>query len=774
MRIKKTLLFRMIIIIIIIISLPVFVILLYYHPQSSKILEQRIITEISTTNAQIQQLVDLELGNVFRVWMSLQSSPYVKPLGQKAKYREKCRICDEIRNQMIQSKVINNIIVSFHNDKLLYTPTGTISKSFFGDKLFRYYQMDQRNLLDLLQRNRTPLIRATELINPIAFQQSNKYIKCISFLFPLPATSKFAYGSLLVLIDEEKLLRSVKTITETQRGTFLITNYDGSFITGSGDFLPEVVTQRLQSIIRSKKDLKENILAIGGEEFFISIIPSKQFDLLYVTMLPATQGMVELKYLWTKTIFMIFTIIIVGVFCFLILLQCNYRPIVSIIELLSRSAQDEFSAILSENNISEIDLIQRAVKDLVNMNAILSCRARESENLLRDLRLQKLITGEWPEWSDLDEMGEELGIPVVNRYFIVGVISFEASKANKNVNLMQILDFLNKIQNDNDNIVGRFLPGLNYSQIFVLISSAYRDIEAIKVYSRQVLRNIKQWQNNLLLKMGIGIFTQNIENLSDSALLAMDTLDYLLSKDWNGESILAYEDMLRETSSFQDYPIDVIYNLKRSILVGNFEQMEAHISRIQDIITSRSTPIYVAKVLFVQTVIVLIDCLKQYKPEYQTERLEEFDVFKNMNRYSIQEMSDRISIYSKELSTVMQTKLAEGSERISIKDVLDYIMRNYLEANFSIKTLADEFGMTVPNMSYFFKQHTGVTFQQYVTNLKMEKAKHLLTQTELSLEAIAKNLCYSNASSFCRAFKKVVGISPREFRSSQYKNASTN
>ena len=67
-------------------------------------------------------------------------------------------------------------------------------------------------------------------------------------------------------------------------------------------------------------------------------------------------------------------------------------------------------------------------------------------------------------------------------------------------------------------------------------------------------------------------------------------------------------------------------------------------------------------------------------------------------------------------------------------------------------------------MSAAFKKRYGITFQDYVGQMKIAKAKQLLLSDTMDIEEISNLLNYSNSSSFGRAFKKVTGNTPGEYR----------
>ena len=66
--------------------------------------------------------------------------------------------------------------------------------------------------------------------------------------------------------------------------------------------------------------------------------------------------------------------------------------------------------------------------------------------------------------------------------------------------------------------------------------------------------------------------------------------------------------------------------------------------------------------------------------------------------------------------------------------------------------------------SKIFKEATGENFIEYLTNLRIEKAKELLDNTEMSMKEICLEVGYSNPNYFSRIFKKSVGVSPTEYK----------
>jgi AraC family transcriptional regulator len=94
------------------------------------------------------------------------------------------------------------------------------------------------------------------------------------------------------------------------------------------------------------------------------------------------------------------------------------------------------------------------------------------------------------------------------------------------------------------------------------------------------------------------------------------------------------------------------------------------------------------------------------------------------------------------------------------------LMVTHLEDNFSLGRLAREAGMSEFHFSRAFKKTTGIKPSQYFINLRMERARRLLRETNRSIIEIGLNVGYTSPSHFARIFHREVGISPSRYRRS--------
>ncbi|MDF2647301.1 MAG: hypothetical protein K0Q73_3106 [Paenibacillus sp.] len=99
-----------------------------------------------------------------------------------------------------------------------------------------------------------------------------------------------------------------------------------------------------------------------------------------------------------------------------------------------------------------------------------------------------------------------------------------------------------------------------------------------------------------------------------------------------------------------------------------------------------------------------------------------------------------------------------------IHDIKQYIQESYHDSNLSLQHLSDLFGIQIKTLSRLFKEECGEKFVDYVAYVRIENAKRLLEETDLSIREIGERSGYVHSFSFIRVFKKEVGSTPGDYR----------
>ena len=98
-----------------------------------------------------------------------------------------------------------------------------------------------------------------------------------------------------------------------------------------------------------------------------------------------------------------------------------------------------------------------------------------------------------------------------------------------------------------------------------------------------------------------------------------------------------------------------------------------------------------------------------------------------------------------------------------INQILDFVQENFTR-ELSLDDVAEHVNLSAGYLSNYFKGKMGMTFVDYLTKLRIEKAKELLMHSNEKIYRIAEQVGYKNSQYFVTIFKKKTGVTPEEYR----------
>ena len=141
------------------------------------------------------------------------------------------------------------------------------------------------------------------------------------------------------------------------------------------------------------------------------------------------------------------------------------------------------------------------------------------------------------------------------------------------------------------------------------------------------------------------------------------------------------------------------------------------------------------------------------------------------NNESIMDIMDRCFSYdvlhqllAEKVASFFSDNDSSVSENKIIYLIKTYIANHYSNANLSVKDISDYAHLSVSYLCTFFKSETGTTLNQYITEYRMDKAKQLLMDPRNKITEISDKVGYNDGNYFGKSFKKIVGLSPSDYR----------
>jgi AraC-like DNA-binding protein len=136
-----------------------------------------------------------------------------------------------------------------------------------------------------------------------------------------------------------------------------------------------------------------------------------------------------------------------------------------------------------------------------------------------------------------------------------------------------------------------------------------------------------------------------------------------------------------------------------------------------------------------------------------------------MSAKQYEAMVKLLSIFAQHISVVSNQIVVhrEHSESPVIKRAKDFIVENQAE-DLSLGQVAKAVNTSVFHFCKMFKKATGLNFTEYVSRVRVEKARNLLLNPNLRISEIAYEVGFQSLTHFNRVFKKITGQSPTDYR----------
>ena len=109
------------------------------------------------------------------------------------------------------------------------------------------------------------------------------------------------------------------------------------------------------------------------------------------------------------------------------------------------------------------------------------------------------------------------------------------------------------------------------------------------------------------------------------------------------------------------------------------------------------------------------------------------------------------------------------NSKIDIHSIIQYIAENYNKELY-LEGMAHEFNTSGKYLSKLFISKLGISFLEYLNNLRINKAKILLVETKKTITEIYQEVGFNNRNTFMRVFKKVMGLNPSDYRKANLRN----
>lgn len=236
------------------------------------------------------------------------------------------------------------------------------------------------------------------------------------------------------------------------------------------------------------------------------------------------------------------------------------------------------------------------------------------------------------------------------------------------------------------------------------------------------------------------------------------------------------EELQKSEESISHRPLEEEYSFYHAVSSGDLDFVQKNCRENTFINPDgmgilSTNPLTNIKYHFVVTVAMITRrCIEAGMELEQAFRLSDFYILKMDSCTSIDAIStlheQMVHDYTRKMSLVKKSSII--SKPIVL--CMDYIY-NHMNCRITVDELAEYAGLSPSYLSRLFKKELNISISDYICEMKIEKAQHLLKYSDYSLIDIANHLAFSSQSHFIQTFKKLVGVTPKKYRDHHYRTS---
>lgn len=201
------------------------------------------------------------------------------------------------------------------------------------------------------------------------------------------------------------------------------------------------------------------------------------------------------------------------------------------------------------------------------------------------------------------------------------------------------------------------------------------------------------------------------------------------------------------TKAFEEFDTDVLYLTLSEIM----EIFTTNPLRCLQAVDGACNILYLAISLLPEGEETLSEIFKDYSDGYRS--------IYRMNH--VDQVVEWMAALRDGLCEILKSKRVTYKAHV-ITNVQKYI-QSHVEERLSLNEVAAVFGLSPNYLSVLFKKTCGIGFSEYITQMKINKAKAMLLEQDMKIYEVADQLGFESAFYFSKVFKKVEGISPRDY-----------
>ncbi len=286
-------------------------------------------------------------------------------------------------------------------------------------------------------------------------------------------------------------------------------------------------------------------------------------------------------------------------------------------------------------------------------------------------------------------------------------------------------------------------------------------ISSMEIVFNQLIRDI-----NLTfavdVSVGMGSKNKGLSSLKKSYNDALSSLENQLINASN--RVIVFRENMNSTSIDEGQVYEKISNIIDGIRVNDKTKVNKNLDLFFSLLSFNCVESSVFRTYALNLLVKIFENFHKY---FDSEKLAiDFSAVSTIvNSKSESEIREGIANYIDGISLTIEKSKSDERKEI-IREAIAYLNANYQEPFLDLASLASELHVSTSYISKEFKRIKGKTVIEFLTDIRMDKAKELLKTTNLKVFEISMQVGYEDANYFSYNFRKHIGTSPLKYRKS--------
>ncbi|WP_028549968.1 helix-turn-helix domain-containing protein [Paenibacillus sp. UNC451MF] len=728
---------------------------------TNSMLKEEVLGTNTELLAQTRKIVEQALGEVQQMASSLALNTDVQksvwlPWNLEEEYRFLKNTSDLFSDRINSSNYLHSIyLFSAINQKL-------ISSSGITDVPQFAYNAGLQKFLE------SRSISSWEAASQVSGSGSDNVI---SFYFSVPIQYVQKKGALLINLKEDVLYNAVVNTNKRKLGNVAILDSDGKVLSykDKSMLLSRFDQADIQRIQREKEGYF--VEEVNGVPTLVSYMTSSSNGWIYLTLNPYDEVFKRSKDVIHFTLLLSLVVLAIGLLLMVIVSRNYYLPVKKMVQSITTNMEKPLPQVMYRD---EFGFIRDSINQLFHQNEEFKTKFRGQELILQDHVLVNLLSGKAADDEEMLRQFEYYRLNLEPEQFIVMILRIHLDQAIVPESEEQVRNLIHfQIRTIGEEQLAAYGKGVYVSQFHkhdVVIMNADQWTDHNEAFAKakelafRMMTTVSSQMENVVITVGIGGRYKKISEISLSYNEALEALSY--EQIAGKGSVLSIHDLQVNRANRNRF---IAYRNQVDKIIGDLKtgNLDKAIQMKDQIIEQLHTDTQFGFSYKRMILTHLLNCLVSVRVELVQKDgepdEEEHRWYSDFSKlHNLEESSTWLGRVMEKMAEELQDKRENKNVEV-IEKLVAYIRVHFREP-IGLQTLADLVFMNSNYVSKMFKEVTGQTFIDFLTEIRFEEACRLLQNTDKNINEIAELTGFGQKQNVIRTFKKMTGLTPTEYR----------